>query len=232
MKVLIVQHVAFESPGYFIDLFRNCKADIRFLNQFERKAEYDTGFDILLIMGGPMNIYEEDIYPWLKEEKKLIQTAIKENKVVVGVCLGAQLIADALGKKVYRNNCREIGWFPVQKSNHEILNFLPDFATVFHWHGETFDLPENCISFYRSDVTENQAFLYDKRVLALQFHLEMLPEGGRLLCKYCDNELDGTDYVMNPSEIEDGFGRYSYSNHKMLKNLMNWILEANGLNDK
>lgn len=229
MKVLIIQHAAFESPGYFLDVFKAYDADIQFLNQFEKRTSHDPGFDLLLVMGGPMNIYEEDSYPWLKEEKILIKDAISNNKVVIGVCLGAQLIANALGKKVYRNLTREIGWFPVQKTDDGILKFLPDFATVFHWHGETYDLPENCISFYRSDVTINQAFLYDNRVLALQFHLEMLPEGGRLLCENCSDELDGTDYVMNPAEIDEGFERYSYSNQKMLKNLINWILEINGL---
>jgi GMP synthase (glutamine-hydrolysing) len=229
MRVLIIQHVAFESPGYFQTLFLEYGADVRFLNQFKENEGSHPDFDLLLVMGGPMNIYEEDRYPWLKEEKWLIKRAISDNKVVIGVCLGAQLIADALGKKTYRNTTREIGWFPVQKSNSVILNFLPDFATVFHWHGETFDLPDKCIAFYRSDITENQAFLYENRVLALQFHLEMVPLGGQLLCDNCRDELDESEYVMDAEEIEKGFDKYSYSNHRILKNLLAWLLEVNGL---
>jgi GMP synthase-like glutamine amidotransferase len=229
MKVLIIQHVVFENPGYFLDFFSDYGAEFQFLNQFETETKRISEFDVLLVMGGPMNIYEEDLYPWLKEEKSIIKDAITGNKVVIGVCLGAQLIADALGERTYRNKAREIGWFPVQKSNNDLLNFLPEFATVFHWHGETFDLPNGCISFYRSDITENQAFLYQNRVLALQFHLEMLKEGGSLLCENCSDELDGTSYVMNPVQIEEGFEKYAYSNHKMLANLLKWLLEQNGL---
>lgn len=229
MKVLIIQHVAFENPGYFLELFSDYGAEIQFLNQFEAESKKIPEFDVLLVMGGPMNIYEEDLYPWLLEEKSIIKEAITKNKVVIGICLGAQLIADALGERTYRNKAREIGWFPVQKSNSELLNFLPEFATVFHWHGETFNLPKGGISFYRSDITENQAFLYDNRVLALQFHLEMLTEGGRLLCENCGDELDGTQYVMNPLQIEEGFKKYAYSNHRMLTNLLRWLLEKNEL---
>lgn len=229
MKVLIIQHVAFESPGYFLDLFREYGAEVEFIYQFKNQKNTLPEFDVLLVMGGPMNIYQEDTYPWLKEEKSLIKYAIRSNKVVIGVCLGAQLIADVLGEKIYRNKAREIGWFPVQKSNQELLNFLPEFATVFHWHGETYELPKECVSFYRSDITENQAFLYKSRVLALQFHLEMMPEGGKLLCENCSDELDGSQYVMDPEEIEDGFSKYNYSNHKILGNLVRWLLVENNL---
>jgi GMP synthase (glutamine-hydrolysing) len=180
-------------------------------------------------MGGPMNIYEEKRYPWLADEKRIIKKAIDRGKIVIGICLGAQLIADALGSSIYKNSTREIGWFPVEKTNSEILKFLPDYATVFHWHGETFDLPKNCTSFYRSEITENQAFIYENRVLALQFHLEMTESGGKLLCENGRDELDGTEFVMSEEEISKGFENYRTSNHRILKNLMKWLLVKNEL---
>ncbi len=176
-----------------------------------------------------MNIYEEESYPWLKYEKQLIKKAIDGSTVVIGVCLGAQLIADAMGSTVYPSPGREIGWFPVQKTAHETLKFLPEFATVFHWHGETFNLPSGSIQLYKSDIVENQAFLYDHRVLGLQFHLEMTETGARLLCKNCGDEMDNTRFVMNEKEIESGFARYHEANRRILRNIIHWLFKKNGL---
>ncbi len=227
MNIIIIQHVAFESPGHFIDIFKSYDARITFLEVYRETPAIEEDFDVLLIMGGPMNIYEEDKYPWLKEEKMIIAEAIKNKKVVIGVCLGAQLIADALGSKVYPNPAREIGWFPVQKTNDRVLNFLPDFITVFHWHGETFDLPENCVSIYKSEVTEHQAFLYDDRVLGLQFHLEMEFEGAKALCHNCREEMDGSCYVMDENEILEQHKNFTSSNKKTLRNLIYWLFKKN-----
>ncbi len=231
MKVLIIQHVAFENSGYFQDIFTSFGADINYLNQFSREKKSIPDYDVLLVMGGPMNIYQEDIYPWLREEKKIIKKAIEEGKIVVGVCLGAQLIADSLGAQIYKNTDREIGWFPVQKTNNRILNFLPDFATVFHWHGETFDLPEKCIPIYRSDLTENQSFIYDNRVIGLQFHLEMTQDGAKALCMNCRDEMAAGKYVMTEGDILNYHENYKHSNYKMLKNLVSWLLQTNPCQD-
>ena len=228
MKVLIIQHVDFENPGYFRNLFEAMNAEIAYLNFFEAGYRITQEFDLLLIMGGPMNIYEEEKYPWLKEEKALSRNALEKKKMIIGVCLGSQLIADALGKRIYRIPSREIGWFPVRKTHEEVLNFLPEYATVFHWHGESYDIPEACTAFYGTDLTPNQSFLFDNRVLALQFHMEMTPEGAEMLIENCRDELDGTSYVMSPEMIMEGFSRYRESNKKMLRNLVNWLVEKNG----
>lgn len=231
MKVAIFQHVPFEKPGYFLDIFEIYRAQVDIFYAWKSGGlpENIRDHDILVIMGGPMNIYEEDQYPWLKKEKNLILAAIGDGKVVIGVCLGAQLIADSMGASVYKNKSREIGWFPVQKTNETILNFLPDFATVFHWHGECFDVPIGCISFYKSEITRNQAFIYQDRVLAIQFHNEMNTEGGILLCENCRDELDGSEYVMSENEIMEGFSIYNDSNKKMLRNMISWLLKRNRL---
>ncbi|MBE0655923.1 MAG: type 1 glutamine amidotransferase [Bacteroidales bacterium] len=231
MKIAILQHVPFEKPGYFLDIFYKYQAmaDIFYAWEPDGLPEDIQDHDILLIMGGPMNIYEEDRYPWLKKEKALILSAIENGKVVIGVCLGAQLIAHALGASVYKNITREIGWFPVQKTNDTIFNFLPDFATVFHWHGECFDVPNGGISFYKSEITRNQAFMYQDRVLAIQFHIEMNVESGFLLCENCKDELEGSEYVMSENEIIEGFSIFSDSNKKMLRNMISWLLKRNRL---
>jgi GMP synthase-like glutamine amidotransferase len=231
MKLAIIQHVPFETPGYFLNIFDKYRARVDIFYAWKPDGLPDDiqDHDILLIMGGPMNIYEEDRYPWLKKEKALIHSAIGNTKVVIGVCLGAQLIAHSLGASVYKNNTREIGWFPVQKTNDTIFNFLPDFATVFHWHGECFDVPKACISFYKSEITRSQAFIYQDRVLAIQFHMEMNRESGSLLCGYCRDELDGSEYVMSENEIMEGFSVFGDSNKKMLRNMISWILKRNRL---
>lgn len=230
MNITVIQHTPFENPGCFLEVFQNYGPKITFLNAWEKMSfSYNAAeLDLLLIMGGPMNIYEEDIYPWLKNEKEMIRKVIESGKMVIGVCLGAQMIADILGAKVYKNKAREIGWYPLQKIHTGILDFLPDFATVFHWHGETFDIPEKAIPFYRSELTANQSFLYENRILALQFHLEMNQEGGHLLCTNCRDELDGSRFVMSEEEILKGFSLYASSNRKILKNMVSWLLYKNG----
>ena len=126
-------------------------------------------------MGGPMSVNEEAVHPWLRPEKRLISQSIEVGKTVLGICLGAQLIASALGARVFPNARKEIGWFPVRRptgSVPDLARLFADGIEVFHWHGETFDLPHGAVKFLESDACENQAFSLGSRVLGLQFHLE------------------------------------------------------------
>ena len=136
-----------------------------------------ASFDWLVIMGGPMNIYEYRTYPWLREEKQLIAQAIESGKTVIGICLGAQLIADVLGAKIYQNQEMEIGWFPVRflESRKAARGFeaFPPELTVLHWHGDTFDLPQGATRIAESDACRNQGFIYGDKVVGLQFHIEV-----------------------------------------------------------
>jgi GMP synthase (glutamine-hydrolysing) len=128
-------------------------------------------------MGGPMNIYEYRNHPWLREEKRFIREAIESGRRVLGICLGAQLIADVLGAKIYQNDTFEIGWFPVRfaeaKKAAPVFANFPDQLTVLHWHGDTFDLPPGAAHLAESDACKNQAFAFGPKVAALQFHIEM-----------------------------------------------------------
>ena len=134
-----------------------------------------SDFDWLIILGGPMNIYEEDKYPWLSKEKEFIHQAIASDKIVLGICLGAQLMADVLGGKVQRNVHREIGWFPVklmpESKASRIFRVLPEEFMALHWHGDTFELPPGAVHTAESQACKNQAFELGKAI-GLQFHLE------------------------------------------------------------
>ena len=162
-------------------------------------------FDWLMIMGGSMNIYEEEKYPWLAEEKRFIEEAIARKKIILGVCLGSQLIADVLGGKVSRNRYKEIGWFPVslagEAKNSPVFRDLPDRFTAFHWHGDTFTIPPGTARIAESEGCANQAFEYRRRVIGLQFHLEYSTGSIELMFQNCGSEIVDGRYIQKPDEI-------------------------------
>ena len=136
----------------------------------------------LIVMGGPMAVYQTDRYPWLRDEMRLIEDAMKSNLPVLGVCLGAQILAAALGAKVERNpNGKEIGWYPIRLSHSakedRLMRGLPTTMTPFHWHSDIFELPPGAVSLASSDKTPCQAFRHGDKAYALQFHLEVTREG-------------------------------------------------------
>jgi GMP synthase (glutamine-hydrolysing) len=165
-----------------------------------------SSFDILIVMGGPMGVYDDMKYPFLSKEKVFIENALNLGKKVIGVCLGAQLIADVLGAKVYKNKYKEIGWFPVYKTdeakNNTAFRNLPDEFIAFHWHGDTFELPSGSIRLAFNEATENQAFQYKDKALALQFHLETNLKSAKDLIDNSQDELkEKGKYIQSPEEI-------------------------------
>lgn len=221
-----MQHVPFENPAYLEEWAKNKNHNISktFLFNNESLPSADE-FDWLVILGGPMTIYEEEKYPWLMAEKYLIAEALVDEKVILGVCLGAQLLADVLGSKVYKNHHREIGWFPVsltqEASKSTIFSSLPKRFVAFHWHSETMDLPSGCIRIAESNGCINQAFEYDERVIGLQFHLESTEDNIKGLLQNCEDELVNDIYVQTPDEIRSDFHKIKESNH-----LMNSLLDT------
>jgi len=206
MNIHYLQHVPFEGLGSieaWLKTGNHRLTDTR-LYQNDPLPEM-ADFDWLIVMGGPMGVDDEDQYPWLKQEKQFIQQAIGSGKIVLGICLGAQLIAAALGAKVYKDKNPEIGWFNIDRHSEAegtILSaVLPLQMEVFHWHGDTFDIPVGAQSLAFSVACQNQGFIFDNRVVGLQFHLETTPEIARELVNNCRNELDESRYVQSEGEI-------------------------------
>lgn len=203
MKVHVLQHVPFEGLGSIETWLSERGADVQYTRFYEPAAlPNPRAVDLVIAMGGPMSVNDERDNPWLKPEKGFVHEVIRRGLPVVGVCLGAQLIASALGARVYASAEKEIGWFPIEAvdADGDMFRF-PRQATVFHWHGETFDLPPSAVRLARSSVCENQAFQVGENVIGLQFHLETTPKTADLLIRNCRGELvDGahiqTEQVM------------------------------------
>lgn len=164
-------------------------------------------FDLLIVMGGPMGVHDQDQYPWLQSEKDFLRRVIAVGKPVLGVCLGAQLLADVLGAQVTANKEKEIGWFPLERVGNVpegLEGVLPKCPTVFHWHGDTFTLPDKAVRLYSSAACVNQAFVYEGRVIGLQFHLETTPVSAASLVENCRVELVPAPWIQTEEEILAG----------------------------
>ncbi|HSB14852.1 MAG TPA: gamma-glutamyl-gamma-aminobutyrate hydrolase family protein [Bryobacteraceae bacterium] len=180
MRVLAFRHVPFEHLGLIVPALGAHGVAFEYVDLF-RDASIPLDLDSaagLIFMGGPMSV--NDNLPFLEAELRLIERAVAAGKPVLGVCLGAQLIARALGARVYRNEAKEIGWFPVhftkECAGDSLFDGFNGPETVFHWHGETFDLPEGARLLASSDACRNQAFRWGRNVYGIQFHLEVTPE--------------------------------------------------------
>jgi len=160
---------------------------------------------LLIVMGGPMGAYEENIYPWLAAEKKFIREAIEAGKKVLGICLGAQLIASVLGSDVYPDIHREIGWFPLKLTDEgmesKVFAELPVEFMAFHWHADTFTFPAGAIRLAQSEACRNQAFLYRDKVIGLQFHLDVKKEDVVRWVQEGKSLLTKEQYVQSAEEI-------------------------------
>jgi len=207
MRLHYLQHVEFEGPANIENWAKQLGWDISGTQLYRgEKPPVLNGLDWLVVMGGPMNVYEEKEYPWLVSEKKFIAEAIESNKIVLGICLGAQLIADVLGGTVGSNKYKEIGWFPVSLLPDAAASVpfrsFPDEFMAFHWHGDTFSLPPGAAMLAQSEACPAQAFSYnDGRVLGLQFHLESSPESVLKLIRNCSNEMIEQEYIQGPDAI-------------------------------
>jgi GMP synthase-like glutamine amidotransferase len=176
-------------------------------------------FDWLIVMGGPMNIYEHDRHPWLIMEKALIRDACVNNRVVLGICLGAQLLADVKGARVTKNREPEIGWFPLELTEEgrrsPIFNGFPDRFEVFHWHGDTFSAPAGCPTLAKSDACVNQAFAAAGPQVALQFHLELQHDDA---LRWLESDAPAPDrFVQTAEDMLRDRSRFAAQNALMTK---------------
>ena len=192
MRIHYLQHVPFETPGAIERwaVLNGCKLIGSHLYRGEALPPLKS-FDMLLVLGGPMSVNDENQYNWLAAEKRLVRDAVDSGRSVLGICLGAQMIADALGAPVYQATEKEIGWFPVRRSTANGAGaLLPEEFTPLHWHGETFDLPPGATRLAQTLPVPNQAFQLGRRVVGLQFHLEVTPDGTRLLIENAGHEIE------------------------------------------
>mgnify|MGYP001095674039 FL=1 len=204
MRLLVLKHFSFDDASVILTWARErgCPVEL-----FEPPSglPFPTpdSFDLLVILGGPMSVTEEDRHPWLKTEKAFLREAIRCGKRVLAICLGAQMLAEVLGGRVYRNREKEIGWHPVRRTEarHPLLGGLPEVFWTFHWHGDTFDLPEGAVHLAYSDATRNQAFAWGDRLLGLQFHLETTPECMKTMTEAWAGELVPGRWIESAGEI-------------------------------
>jgi GMP synthase-like glutamine amidotransferase len=207
MRIAVLQHVEFEGPAAVADWAAARAVPLGVFHLY-RNATLPSlsDFDMLTVMGGPMSANDEARLGWLGPEIALVREAIAAEKTVLGICLGAQIIARALGARVYLGSAKEIGWFPVQRTagSHPFFDGLPGSFTSFHWHGETFDLPREAKLLAKSKITETQAFAVGQRVLGIQFHMEATEQSVRALLKGAAQEIGHGVFEQQPGTILAG----------------------------
>lgn len=229
MRIHFIQHVHFETPGYLLEWATTQQHNISFTKIFESVSFPATeAIDMLIVMGGPMGVYEEDKFPWLATEKAFIRSAIAAGIKVLGICLGAQLIAEVSGAKVYPNTDKEIGWWPVQKiSNGKTwprLGSFPHEFVTFHWHGDTFDLPPGAVHLFATGVCPHQGFLLNEQVAGLQFHFEATPALVQQMIAHGRQELVAAPFIQDEEKMLALSTRYAASQQKMLESFINSFL--------
>lgn len=208
MRLHVIQHVPYEGPA----LIAQWAADRghALTSGFALTEEYPScdEVDVLVVMGGPMDADDETASPWLHAEKHYLAECIASGRGVLGICLGAQILAEVLGGRVRRNEYKEIGWYHVAKTAEGkiqgLLSSWPDGFVVGQWHGDTFDLPDGFEPLLSSEACTNQAFVFDDRVVGLQFHLEWTEESLADLIEACGAELEMQGlWTTSAIQIED-----------------------------
>jgi GMP synthase-like glutamine amidotransferase len=232
MRMQVFQHVPFEDAAHIAIWAAAQGVEVAPRHLYAGEAPLPVErYDWLTVMGGPMGIYDEERYPWLAAEKVAIREAIAAGKVVLGICLGAQLIADVLGGPVSRNPAREIGWFPVALTpmgrRSPLFAGWPAEFPAFHWHGDTFALPTGSLPIASSQTCHHQAFSYTDRVVGLQFHLESTPASVRRLVDACQDDLTPGPWVQTPGALLTADAPYA-AGHGLLERLLARLAERVG----
>lgn len=203
MRAHVLQHVPFEGIGSIAGWLESRDATVT-TTRFYESPDLPAldGIDLVIAMGGPMSVNDEETLPWLVAEKDFLRAAIDRGIAVLGICLGAQLIASACGARVYPGLHREIGWFPIEAVASGSSSIpVPEIARVFHWHGETFDLPDGAVHLARSAACRHQAFQIGARVLGLQFHPEITPSSLATMLEHGRDDLVPGEFVQGEAEI-------------------------------
>lgn len=226
MRIAWFQHAGHEELGCIAPALLQRGHQLQGVRLYERDAPPPvTQYEALIVMGGPMNIYEYEAHPWLREEKRAIAEAIAAGRPVLGICLGAQLIADVLGGPVTRNAETEIGWWPLTLNEagrrDPLFAGFPEQFTAFHWHGDTFAIPPGAQHLMSSAGCVNQAFSLGRRVVGIQFHLEVTAADAQVWLK--QETLHAQGYVQSAAQILAPLEHFAGNNRLMLQLLDNWL---------
>ncbi|MFA6623512.1 MAG: type 1 glutamine amidotransferase [Fibrobacteraceae bacterium] len=224
MRIAIFQHVPFETEGSIADTLRRMQRPFEHIPLFDGASiPASEDIDFAVFMGGPMSVNDEKEYPWLAAEKEFAREYIQKGKPALGICLGAQIMASALGAQIFKNpRGKEIGWHPV---SGKIPGFPMSFM-AFHWHGETFNLPQGAERIAESAACKNQAFRY-KNAIGLQFHLETTEESMQSLIRNCEAELGEKDpYIQSKRVILEHAPKYIPQGNALMDRLLISLLPA------
>lgn len=234
MRIRILQHAPFEGPGHITEWAASRSFSLEVIHTYKGiSAGNPDEYDWLVVLGGPMSANDDK--PWLRNEKRAIADALNAAAAgrahVIGICLGAQLIAQAMGSPITDSAEKEIGWFdlnfsPEARSTHFFSDF-PESSTVFHWHGEEFSLPPNCTNLASTEVTQCQGFFHGSNIFGFQFHLEMLSNGIQNLMKHCKKDMKDqkAPYIQSAREIEAGIGKHLAENRRLLDRILDELVE-------
>ena len=220
-------HVPFEGPGVIADWIRKQGYQFSYTRFYNgEKLPEASDVDMLIIMGGPMDVFDYHVHPWMGDEIEWVKEFILSGKPVLGICLGAQIIAAALGEDVYPGPHREIGWHNLQffpaLGDFKIFKDLPTTRKVFHWHGDTFNIPQGATRIAASQAFPNQGFIYDKKIMALQFHLELTPDSIKELVDNCRDELVEGPHIQSEKEILSE-QKYFQPNQELLYQFLDYL---------
>ncbi|MGE3537411.1 MAG: type 1 glutamine amidotransferase [Candidatus Tectimicrobiota bacterium] len=235
MRALILQHVAVEGPGSLAEYLGERGWEIETMALYDGAVfpEELQRYDAVIVMGGPMGVYDDAAYPFLRAEHVFLQRAIRQGVPLLGICLGSQLLAQALGARVYRNAHKEIGWYPVTLTAagraDPLFTGVTSPCVVFQWHGDAFDVPPGAVGLAASPLCAQQAFRYGERVYGLLFHLELTPAVIQTWLETFQEELASLQGQIDPqhimADIPQHLAAYTRTARQVFTNLVERLWE-------
>lgn len=226
MKVLVFQHEPNEGIGNMASWMASHEAELTYVKLFEPNPAFPPvkEFDLVIVLGGLMSVNDEDDYAWLKTEKSCLAEVLENGTPLLGLCLGAQMIANVLGADVVQGEHQEIGWYPVDNvsKGQGVQITLP--KPVFHWHGETFKLPDGAVRLMSSQACENQAFQMGEKVVGLQYHLEVIPDTIEHWLHDVDGKLPKGPYIQSVEELQKTPAAFYEDSQKAMERLLDYLV--------
>ncbi|PZG33295.1 GMP synthase [Listeria ivanovii] len=221
MLIDVLQHVPHEGPGLIAKWAKENQHQLKMHYLYNKSNQLPTNSEFLVVLGGPMGVNDTAEFPWLKEECDLIKQLINQEKPVFGICLGAQQIATALGSNISINEEKEAGWFPVNRTSTK-LPFFSEKLDVFHWHQETFSLPNGATRLFSSEGCVNQGFLYGEKVIGLQFHFEMEKAEIETILQIDEEFITPGKFVQSVVEMRER--NVPENNKQMLEAILDYLI--------